>query len=216
MTERDPRIPKPIDPNDGPIILLDMDGVCVNFVKGVCEAVGRDYDATLKTWPKGEYDICKVLDVPPDDIWKVIGTKGRGFWKSLEPYPWFSKLYRLLSDLWPQAEEAKVFFATSPSWTPSSFSGKILWLQDRFGHEFCNYVFTPHKTLLARPFTVLIDDNDEHVEAFKRAGGAAILFPQPWNTAPETEDAVHYTMNKIYPHFQRRAMADMREGKHGA
>ncbi len=192
---RDPRIPNPVDPSDGPIILLDMDGVCVNFVKGVCTAVMKyDYEAILKTWPKGEYDVCRVLDISPDIVWGIVDRKGHSFWEHLEQYPWFWELYRALCDKY---SEERVFFATTPSWRASSFSGKIQWLYARFGREFCNYIFTPHKTLLARPGAVLIDDSGDHTIAFCRAGGTAVLFPQPWNKMPEPEDRVEYVINGV-------------------
>jgi len=44
-------------------------------------------------------------------------------------------------------------------------------------------VLTRDKSLLARPRAVLVDDSDANVDAFRAAGGAGIVFPQPWNRA---------------------------------
>jgi hypothetical protein len=70
-------------------------------------------------------------------------------WRNLPEYSWARDLYDSLIKL------GEVVFCTSPSWSPDCPKGKLLWLQDRFGKGFREYVFTNKKYLLAKPNSYL-------------------------------------------------------------
>lgn len=193
MAKNDPQIPTSIDPQSGPIILLDMDGVCTNFVKGICLTVKKDYQQAIDSWPKGEYDLTRVLDIDPQMLWASIDAQGMAFWRNLESYPWFEQLYDSLVLL----VDSRVIFTTVPSWSASSFAGKILWLQRRFGQQFRNYIFTPHKALFAHPNAILIDDSDRNIDVFNRVNQSGIIFPQPWNKGIRTENVVEQIVDSV-------------------
>jgi len=61
------------------------------------------------------------------------------------------------------------------------------WLQEQFLIGSC-------KQACASPDALLIDDSDENVDAFRRAGGEAILMPKPWNSLFDLE---------VYPYLVR-------------
>jgi 5'(3')-deoxyribonucleotidase len=154
-------------------ILVDMDGVLCDFV-GAALDLHRRGDALI-TWPLGEYDIAAVLGMTENQFWLPIDLS-MAFWSTIPACPWFADLVALLDDTgipWT--------VATSPSFCPQSAAGKLQWLQRHFCRDFRAYMMGPHKPLLALPDTVLIDDCDRNVDAFREAGGRAILFPQPWN-----------------------------------
>lgn len=158
-------------PADGWTIFLDMDGVCVDFVKGALAAHGRLdlYNAPGVTW------LPDSIGMSEDAFWPPINALGIEFWRALEPYPWFAALHEGLADL------GHVVFLSKPSRGAGSATGKLQWLQDRFGPEFRDYIFTPRKRYLSRwPRAILVDDQDKNLEAWD---GAKILFPQPWNAA---------------------------------
>ena len=174
------------------IIYLDLDGVSVDFVAKACRALGRDYDEG--TWPAGEYDIAKVLGIGEDEFWEVIHSQGVDFWRRLKPYSWFPALHDALCSL------GRVYFVTAPTHSPYSAAGKMLWLKDRFGNGFKDFVITRKKHLLSLAGSVLIDDCDRNISAFEKHGqGKGILFPQRWNSAHAhvNDDRVDYVMERI-------------------
>ena len=174
------------------ILLLDLDGVSVDFVTEACRIHGRDYDEGA--WPAGEYDIAKVLGIDDDEFWEVIHSQGVDFWRTLKPYSWFPALHNALCSL------GKVYFVTAPTHSPHSAAGKMLWLKDRFGDDFKDFIITRQKHLLSKSGSVLVDDCDHNIEAFERHGqGKGILFPQIWNSAYEhvNSDRVGWVMDRI-------------------
>lgn len=172
--------------NKDKLILIDMDGVCVNFVRGVCDLTGVDYNWLWETFieEKIEHDICKALDVDPSEFWKQIQIDGGGktFWRNLPELP----LYRHLLE---QFHEENWMFCTSPSLDPQSAAGKIEWIQMRHSKWERRYVITPHKEALAQRNTLLIDDKEENCKNFIENGGSAIHVPTPWNKWHRGPDA---------------------------
>ncbi len=174
------------------ILYLDLDGVCVGFVEAACRVHGRDFDEG--SWPAGEYDITKVLGIGDEEFWEVIHRQGVEFWRGLEAYPWFERLYTELQRL------GRVYFVTSPTDSSHSAAGKMLWLKDRFGKGFRDFTITRCKYLMSASRCILIDDSDHNIEAFERHGqGKGILFPQRWNSAYEhiNGDRVDWVMDRI-------------------
>ena len=156
-------------------VLLDMDGVLVDFFGAALALHGREDLA--EDWPAREWDMAPVLGLSGREFWAPINDLGVEFWANLSWYPWADELVAL-------CEEAGGFvIASTPSRRGSSALGKVRSLQTRFGRGFRDYMLGPHKALMAGSGLVLIDDSDEQVEAFRAAGGEAILFPQRWNRA---------------------------------
>lgn len=154
---------------------IDLDGVIVDFASAACRAVGQPHhaDTTFKEWPTGQWSMAEVFGMTETDFWNEIDRHGEDWWASLEAYSWAAEL----------VSEIPVPFtiATSPSRNPASSSGKVRWMRSYFGKRFNNFLIGSQKYLLAKPDTLLIDDNDRKVSDFREAGGHAILFPQPWN-----------------------------------
>lgn len=157
-----------------PKILLDMDGVLTNLVKGVADLLEIDYwDLYQKLMD--EYDIPKVLAYNKKDFWGLIDNAGSEFWSNLEGYPWWNYLPKHLSEI------AEVYICTSPSVSPNCAKGKVEWIQRRYGKWFREFIITPQKHLLANRNTILIDDHEKNTSKFFSHGGNVVLFPHPWN-----------------------------------
>lgn len=154
------------------VILLDMDGVCCDFVGAVCKLFGRD-PAEVSSW-----NISDDLGVSPSVFWTAINSRGSTFWETLKPLPWFEELYKTCTEIAPTC------FCSAPTRSPNCVAGKLAWLQARFGDTFRDYIFTARKELLARPGVLLIDDRRKNVERFLAAGGDGVLFPRPWSGEP--------------------------------
>ncbi|MDA1192867.1 MAG: hypothetical protein O3A46_14430 [Candidatus Poribacteria bacterium] len=177
-----------------PVIYLDMDGVCADFVTAAVEANGASMDEMRRLWTgdhAGEFHMHKLIGATLDGFWAKIDERGDAFWSELVEFEWFPDLYRSLREIAP------VVFLSSPSYSPMSLSGKLVWLQQRFGRTFRDFILTGHKQQLACRGAILIDDYDKNVDAFRRAGGEAILFPQLWNSNHALSDPVAYTLNEV-------------------
>ena len=157
-------------------ILVDMDGVLTNFIKGLTQSLNLDYDDVLGTWPKGKFLLEEVFGLSEDEVWRKIDSLGESFWENLEYYSHAQELWDLCSNY------GTVYICTSPSKDPSCFSGKIKSLLKWRGSNFRNYILTPHKHLLANKETVLIDDSNSNISKFEKAGGKAIIFPAVQNS----------------------------------
>jgi hypothetical protein len=169
-------------------VLLDMDGVMCDMVSAAIRVHGRDVEETLRTWPPGLYDIVEVLNLSGKNrkqqenlFWE--GLSGYDFWADLEPYPWMGELWRECRKV------GRVTVVSTPTLDPMCAAGKLMWLDKHFGRRnkpFRDFVLTPDKSLLADPTRVLIDDSEDHCDAYIRAlpGPSScpyILFPQKWN-----------------------------------
>lgn len=161
------------------MILLDVDGVLVDFVGGALRAHGSD----LKVTDLNQYQLEPQLGITPVEFWRVINALGPEFWRDLEPYPWFDHLYYGLKAI------GRVMLVTKPSWSVHSYTGKKLWIDKTFGPRFREWVPLADKDLLARPTRCLVDDSTDNIASFLTAGGEACLFPQPWNGGSIPDEA---------------------------
>lgn len=156
------------------MIYLDMDGPLVNFNQSFLDLLVTN----VKHDDLNQWDIWKCLGMTNQEMWDKINPHGCAWWRNLKPYPWAMDLYRDLLKL------DDVTILTNPSWSPHACKGKLEWLQDRFGLEFEDWIFTSKKEHLSRPGSVLIDDSPANCSKFvsvEDGGGSAVLFPLPWN-----------------------------------
>lgn len=156
-------------------IYLDMDGVVADFQARACELFART--DLLKRWPAG-LGVDQAIGVSRERFWEVADRKAPEFFAELKPLPWFDELYAELSEIGP------VVFCSRPTYNPDHVAQKLAWLQRRFGREFKSYSFLQDKSLLAKPGSILVDDEADNVSSFSAAGGHGLLFPQPWNGSP--------------------------------
>lgn len=174
------------------MILMDMDGVMVDFVGGAARLFDRDVEELMESWPAGQFDICPVLGVSATQFWSRIDRAGEEWWAYLEDYPWTRDLIEMMS-----VHDGGFVISTSPSRSCHSSSGKVRWLQSRFGGSFRGYMLGEHKHLMAKPGAILVDDNEVSVLKFREHGGEAVLFPQPWNSLGRVVDPLGYLAGEL-------------------
>jgi 5'(3')-deoxyribonucleotidase len=174
-------------------ILLDLDGVLSEWVKGAADMLGLSYDDLMRTWPRGEYTIAPTLRISEDELWRRVHAIGEDFWAGLPETPWARRLYEGARKLGP------VFFLTSPSNHPSSLAGKLTWMQKFTGNpRFKDFLVGPRKELCASAGSVLVDDSDDNLAKFSVAGGRAICFPRVWNRMHNYEgDPCDYVLSRL-------------------
>ena len=170
------------------MILLDVDGVCADFVGGALRAHG----SPLTHADIVRYNMAPIMGISNTELWRVIDEGGPEFWRDLDPLPWFDQLYNGLKAI------ARVEFVTQPGWSWESYAGKKMWFDKMLGRQFRGITFTCSKDLMARPTRVLVDDAPENVASFLAAGGEACLFPSPWNGSPMPDDlAIDEVITKV-------------------
>lgn len=176
-------------------IHIDIDGVLVDFARGVCSLLQIDHDAV--PWVTG-VDPSAMFG---SDTWTRIAQHGARWWQDLPEAPG-------AIELWARCSEFAPTYAVSslpPHAVAAAFSaaGKHRWLERRFGARFKNVICGPVKLSFSRPGSVLIDDDDLEVNAFTRFGGRAILWPNPWNSAGDVP--VPERLARVVEHLRRLA-----------
>jgi len=163
-------------------ILLDLDGVLVDFIGGIHKKLGLPYDHTRYHYAHGKYRMLE--DIAFYSAGKV--TKGEVyaaadcscFWENLE---WHKEGFGILEAA--IATNAPIYVCTAPMLRPGAWSGKAKWVSENLGNKVNGLcVTTMPKRLLAQPGHVLIDDCDRNVDEFVQHGGSAFLVPRPWNS----------------------------------
>jgi len=161
-------------------IFLDVDGVCGDIHLALANLLNMTYEELIGHCEKGDYNQPYIPDVHDGNIWEHLGPQlSDDFWATLPDLPWFPDLYHLLNRFGP------VTFLTSTAGWPAAASGRVKWVASKFGTGFQDFILTSRKDLLASPDSVLVDDCQDNIDAFRGAGGRAILIPQRWNHGDE-------------------------------
>jgi len=153
-------------------VFLDMDGVLVDFRRGVCEIFGiPPHPHAWRFWK----------DWPNTTNEMVDAVCGREFWEHLH---WTKDGQRLLYG-WVDimGKFSDITILTTPMLNADSWTGKRLWIKNNLPMKLQNNIIMLNgpKSQLAKPGTLLIDDKDENIAEFVVAGGQGILVPRPWN-----------------------------------
>jgi 5'(3')-deoxyribonucleotidase len=156
-------------------ILIDLDGVVTDFVKGAAKLFQLEHDELLKQWIPGCYEMEKTLGISTSKFFGKIEEAGEDFWANLEPFEYGIELFEFCQKLAPTC------FLSSPTLHPSCLSGKLKWMKKHFGSNFREYVLTPRKEKCARHDSLLVDDYVNNVDKFRQHGGNAILWPMITN-----------------------------------
>lgn len=162
------------------IIFLDMDGVISDWNAGTLRVCGSSWEEVKKTWPPSRgFTLHEPLGLTEAELEAKIDADGEEFWTNLPKFPWARSLYYTCQDIAPTC------ILTNPHSTFKGAVGKLRWLQNLFGPDFKDVLMGKAKEFCAGPGRVLIDDKESNCEAFEKAGGKAILFPQYWNKRHE-------------------------------
>lgn len=170
------------------MIFLDLDGVLVDLVKGICEEFELDLP---KEGAALSYDL-RELEVPGLMDWLRGDGPGVDFWARLPAYPWTSELLELVQ------ARGETWLLTKPTESASCWAGKVLWVQRVLGEAWVDRLIQcRHKELLAGPGRLLIDDLDSNVDEWVAAGGEGLVWPQMWNRARGVVERMNYAERNI-------------------
>ena len=188
-----------------PIIFLDMDGVLVDFVTGMADAIGKKIisiprgNSDMETWPG--------IDMPVQAFQDALDAQGHLFWTELKKYSWSDELVDICETV------GDTYILTAPSRNPGCSSGKVAWIENNYPSLSKKIVLARDKFLCATPSRILIDDTEQKIADFINHDGRTILFPQPWNAnafmAPTREERLAYirhALNLYTLHFKENGI----------
>lgn len=159
------------------VCYLDLDGVLVDFTKGVLAFHKRE-DFPYKSL---DWDFDKKLGLTPEQFW---GGLGYDFWVGLDWTLEGKEILKLVESKFGDS----IAIITSPPKTGGAVEGKMGWVKREIPKYARKTFVGARKELLASPRKILIDDREENILAFRQAGGLGILVPRPWNSNRKEED----------------------------
>lgn len=161
------------------ICFLDMDGVLVDFHRGVHQAFGVPFNYSIspqrydfwEDWPKEVYVSRQEVD--------AISTID--FFAGLQ---WMYDGKEILQLVEEKFGPENIYLLSCPMPNPQSATGKMMWIEQHLPQYKKRTVITQApKYLFATKNRVLIDDKDENCNEFSLNFGYAIVVPRPWNSA---------------------------------
>jgi hypothetical protein len=166
-------------------IFLDIDDVLNTFTMSALYQVGCDVEHHGLSQYRSEwgYDIVRAAN----ELHPYRRFTKREFWESLRRRFWStisksSPCDHIIERSFELVGEDRVCLLSAPTLDPDCLAGKVEWIEAMLPKPLHRqYAISPRKHFFARPDTLLIDDKQCNVEAFKAAGGAAFTFPAPWN-----------------------------------
>jgi 5'(3')-deoxyribonucleotidase len=166
------------------IILLDLDGVLIDFISGCLKVLGRhEKHDDIKSW-----NFYREWGISDEEFWEKCSVPG--FWYNLELYPWAKEFYSSLK------KHGDVVISTSPSSHPLCTQEKIAFCQDKLGIKRRDIMVGGRKELMARPGRILIDDYIENINNFNKNIGTGLLFKQPWNDGIDRDQIIELVKNQ--------------------
>jgi 5'(3')-deoxyribonucleotidase len=147
-----------------------MDGVLVDFRRGVCEIFRRDDPSTnWAFWESWDGITFANVNAKCNDY----------FWKYLD---WTHEGREIEEAVRCEFDSNNIRLLTTPMDHPGSWTGKAMWVNRHLSLYNKRLIVTQvPKHEFAGPDTLLIDDKDQNIEEFRAAGGQGILVPRPWN-----------------------------------
>lgn len=154
-------------------LLLDLDGVLVDFVRGACRLHNQKspyldgYEGFYfnRHWNMSDPDLYTGMD--------------RRFWQELDWTADGRSIFNLVdSHFGPE----NTCILTTPCPIDGCYDGKLDWIKMHLPKAYHRrYLIGTRKEFCAGDDRVLIDDRDENIDEFVAAGGHGLLIPRPWN-----------------------------------
>ena len=170
------------------VILLDMDGVLVDFVGGAYKHHRRPMPDAVP------WKIWETMGIDEKEFWEPLGYD---FWAGLD---WTPDGKELVHNLQAMVGVHRIALLTSPCLTPGCAEGKLAWIKRHLPQFERQYLLGPAKQFAAGPGKILVDDHYPNVEKFREAGGQAVLVPRPWNSlgsALDGEASLTHTLRAV-------------------
>lgn len=152
-------------------VFFDLDGVLADWVRGVMSLHRKYLPVSDVRW-----ELQDQLGIEATKFW---GDQGELFWKNLGMlYDGFHLLHMVRDYVQPM----NTCVLSSPCRTYGCDAGKRRWIDEHLPADMRRRCFLGNdKSVIAGPGKLLIDDHDDNVDGWIKAGGSALLVPRPWN-----------------------------------
>jgi 5'(3')-deoxyribonucleotidase len=182
-----------------------MDEVLADFIGAACKVHGVNKQHLQDHRTKGVWSVVEpigeLLKQPTfshAEFWANIRKHGQGFWTNVEPLPWAFEVL----DLAQHYAKDDWYILSSPDKHHLCYSGKVKWLVDVLDVDPHRLIPFPHKHLLAKRGTLLIDDREVNLSKFASAGGDPMLFPTIGNRLhAHAENPMPHLMTSLKTYF---------------
>lgn len=159
-------------------VLLDMDGVLVNFIQGALDV--HDIQKTPEEIygnDLGNCDLLQLLKMTAVAFWKPMNEE---FWAKLDWMPDGAKILEIV-ERWCGRDN--ICLLTDPGPNYGAVDGKKRWIERHLPRHYKDSVlFGSRKWVCAHSNSILIDDSDKNINRFIEKGGNTILLPRIWNS----------------------------------
>lgn len=157
-------------------ILLDMDGVIMDWNSQVLKELGLDKDQKIRQRMFNGENLEDIVE----DFDSKMDFRNESFWSEIKPFFWAQDLYSSLE------KEGKIYVLTSPgkfskrgaNFLKASISGKLTTLEKYFPQA--RPIFGNEKYLCANKNSILIDDHIGKIKPFYEKGGNTFLWPHEY------------------------------------
>lgn len=157
-------------------IILDLDGVIVDFLKGACLWWEKDFFYNVPG-NENNWDVAGILGVPPKEFWDSFNN--HRFWANLEWMPDGKEILKLC--IQAVGVQNIAICTAIPDSCPMGLSGKMEWVKKNIP-ELYKQTFIGHaKYFFGNPNTILVDDYNKNYGEFLAHDGNAILVPRYQN-----------------------------------
>lgn len=181
--------------------LLDLDGVLVDFVGGICRAHGRP-NPYADGQNNGLYEMAELWGISATKFWSVADAE---FWAGLEMMPDGTNILTACVDVFGTEN---ICLLTSPSMNEGATEGKVRWIYEHLPVFRRRFMVGAAKEFCAHPGAVLVDDYDSNVAKFRLHGGHAVLVPRPWNSAhAKSRNVWRHLVDELSPFLRQGAGA---------
>ena len=157
------------------MIFIDCDGVLCDFVGAV-----RDLFDMPNNWVPAEYDFIHEVDENIPRFW-LKTSKTENFWKDMDPLEDGLQFCHEINRINPKPIVVPI--TQPPPMGQNFYYERTAWLRSWFVGDLEPPIFYSNKSLFSCRNILLIDDKDSNVDEWRAAGGTAILWPRPWNSA---------------------------------
>ena len=147
-------------------VYCDMDGVIVDFEAAYTQLTGENPTTTSK---KG------------DDFWTPVDKAGAGFWIRMKWMPDGKALWNYISKYQP-------ILLSAPSRQESSRIGKRVWVKRNLPGVKLLLRQAERKQDFANPTSILIDDREDNIERWRKAGGIGIVHTSAADTIAQLKE----------------------------
>lgn len=180
-------------------VAVDMDGVIVRLYPAIISLYGLPgaklaneiatagsiadvlvaHSQSSKTWS----DKVLCTNATETNVWDRVAAMPARWWAKLKPDPagllLVAKLRTRGVEVIPISQP--LLLGRNDAGYGASCEGKRQWLEANVPELAGDLILTAAKHKFAGPDTILVDDSPAHVDAWRKAGGSAVLWYQPWN-----------------------------------